>query len=63
MISIGDMHQGYIFRVWSVVLLVVQCYCVQLMFILFCLLYFISLLEGEGAGGGVLLLQLSTVCV
>ena len=26
MITIDNMHQGYIFRVWSVVLLVVQCY-------------------------------------
>ena len=26
MITIGNMHQGYIFRVWSVVLLVVQCH-------------------------------------
>ena len=57
MITIDNMHQGYI-RVFSVVLIV----------LLVCLLYFIYLLEGEGAGGGVcayytLLLQLSHVCV
>ena len=48
MITIDNMHQGYIFRMWSVVLLVVQCYSVtgsaDVHF--FCLLYFIYLLEG-----------------
>ena len=51
MTSIDNMHQGYIFRVCSVVLLAVQryrfCWCYFFPF------YFIYLLEGEGAGGGV----------
>ena len=54
MITIGNMHQRYIFRVWSVVLPVLQCYrfCRCLLLFCCCLLYFIYLLEGEGAGGG-----------
>ena len=62
MISIDNMHQGYIFRVCSVVTGSAD----VVHFV--CLLYFIHLLEGEGAGGGVracctLLLQLPFVCV
>ena len=53
MITIHKMHQVYIFRVCSVVFLVVQChrFCYVVHFV--CLLYLIYLLEGEGAGGGV----------
>ena len=67
MITIDNMHQGYIFRVCSVELLVVQCYrfswCCS-----FCLLALLHIpsWEGEGAGGRVhacctLLLQLPSV--
>ena len=79
MITIDNMHQGYIFRVCSVVLLFLL-YSVTgsadaVHFV--CLLYFIHLPEGEGAGGGVitnnneikvltrctLLLHMPSVCV
>ena len=68
MITTDNMHQGYIFRVCSVALFVVLCYSSADVVHFVCLLYFIHLLEGEGAGGGVracctLLLQLPSVSV
>ena len=67
MVTTDNMHQGYIFRVCSVVL-VVQCYRFSWCRVHFvCLLYFTEISSWGWGGGGraccTLLLQLPSVCV